>query len=103
MVAFGFGGWCQLRMAEKLGVKLTKSPTLTTILHRIAKTMDQDVDMTDAPCATTHNNNDATCPEGGEQGNGDVGYISDDSSFYGRLRLHCAESPCLPKYVSASH
>lgn len=47
------------------------------------KTMDDDVDMPDAPCGPKSNSNDTVCHEDGAPGEEDVGYISDDSSFYG--------------------
>lgn len=49
------------------------------------KTMDTDVEMTDAPCGlnSDNNNNVTTCPEDRVQEAEDVDYISDESSFYG--------------------
>lgn len=51
------------------------------------KTMDTDVEMTDAPCGLNsddnNNNNVTTCPEDRVQEAEDVDYISDESSFYG--------------------
>lgn len=52
--------------------------------------MDDDVDMPDAPCGPKSNNNDTVCHEE------DVGYISDESSFYG------TSSPLLYFFLSKS-
>lgn len=48
--------------------------------------MDADVDMIDAPCGTSSNNNDTVCPKDRAREDED-GFISDESSFYGTTPL----------------